>query len=420
MDQEHKNSALGLSGFDIVCIGCVEWLVIHSVAEYTMLGFAQSNRVLFVEPFGSWITLARMARWQRRSRASRQRLEQVGENLWVYRPPPVGFPGVSRWRWPAVLNGLILAVLLRRVTRRLGFQQPLLWTYLYNTAALLRSFPARLRIYECGDHDEAFARDERQRRLVRQHEAKVCRAADLVFAVTEELAAPRRAYNRNTYAVNCAAALDFFGRALNPQTSVPEDIDALPRPVLGYLGGVDPWRIDVELLLYIARRHPEWSVALVGYVWFGFDPQQLAVCPNIHVLGPKNYDDFPRYLKGMDVCIMPFPLNDITRNGDALKLYEYLAGGRPVVSTSVPAARRLASVVRIADTPEAFVAAIEAALADPPEAVAERLDAVRPHSWDARNREKAQLIRQRLIELSHSSSGRNSARLRSKASDARS
>lgn len=420
MDQETSNVDAGLAGFDIICIGCAEWLVIHSVAEYTMLGFAKSNRVLFVEPFGSWITLARMARWQRRRRGSRPRLEQVADNLWVYRPPAIGLPGGSRWRWPSVLNGLILAILLRGVARRLGFQRPLLWTYLYNTAALLRSFPARLRIYECGDHDEALARDERQRLLVRRHEAEVCRAADVVFSVTEELAAPRRAHNRHSYAVNCAAALDFFGRALSPETSVPEDIARLPRPVIGYLGGVDPWKIDIELLLHIARRHPEWSIALVGYVWFGFDPLQLAACPNIRVLGPKDYDDFPRYLKGMDVCIMPFPLNDITRNGDALKLYEYLAGGRPVVSTSVPAARRLASVVRIAETPEAFVAAIEAALADPPGSVARRLEAVRPHSWEARNREKAGLIRRRLADLSQASSGRNSARLRSKASDARS
>jgi hypothetical protein len=79
VDHEHKNKTPGLSGFDIVCVGCVEWLVIHSVAEYTMLGFAQSNRVLFVEPFGSWITLTRMARWQKRNRAPRPRLEQVSD-----------------------------------------------------------------------------------------------------------------------------------------------------------------------------------------------------------------------------------------------------------------------------------------------------------------------------------------------------
>src|SRR5688572_24362145 len=100
-----------------------------------MLGFSAKNRVLFVEPFGSWITLARVARWQRRRRGSRPRLEQVGDNLWVYRPPAIGLPGLSRWRWPAVLNGLILNVLLRGVARRLGFQRPVLWTYLYNTAS---------------------------------------------------------------------------------------------------------------------------------------------------------------------------------------------------------------------------------------------------------------------------------------------
>jgi len=92
------------------------------------------------------------------------------------------------------------------------------------------------------------------------------------------------------------------------------------------------------------------------------------------------------------VGIMPFPLNDITRNGDALKLYEYLAGGRPVVSRAVPAARRLSPPVRIADTTAEFIAAIEAALAEPPEAAAARVAAVQPHSWAARTHRKQALV----------------------------
>ncbi len=82
-----------------------------------------------------------------------------------------------------------------------------------------------------------------------------------------------------------------------------------------------------------------------------------------------------------------------TLRGDALKLYEYLTGGRPVVSTPVPAARRLASVVRIVDNKLDFVAAVEAALTDPPEAQADRLAAVRPHTWEARNQQKAAIVR---------------------------
>src|SRR4051794_26061028 len=88
--------------FDIVCLGTVEWHVIRSVGEYTMSGFARSHRVLFVEPFGSWITLNRMARWQRRRRERKPSLELVDQNLWVYRPWPIGVPGISRWRWPAI------------------------------------------------------------------------------------------------------------------------------------------------------------------------------------------------------------------------------------------------------------------------------------------------------------------------------
>ena len=400
---------IGVEPMDIICIGTVEWLVVHSLAEYTMLGFARTDRVLFVEPFGSFITLARMARWQRRKRLSKPRLEQVGPNLWVYRPPPVGLPGISRWRAASSINGWILAHLLRRVVKRLGFQRPILWSYLYNSAELLRSVAARLKIYECGDEDSALARDDTQRRLVIDSDRATCRAADLVFACTAELAAARRAANPNIHEVNCAADLEFFGQALLDETQVPDDIAALPRPRIGYLGGVDPWKMDIELLLTLARRHPEWSIVLVGYVWFGFDRAVFAACSNIHVLGPKDYDDFPRYLKGMDVCIMPFPLNDITRNGDALKLYEYLAGGRPVVSTPVPAAKRLRHVVRIASTPDEFADAVQAALLEGPDALVQRLEAIRHHSWEIRNAEKRRLIESRLASMEtqgQASSGR--------------
>lgn len=377
---------------EVVCLGTVEWLVIHSVAEYTMLELSQTHRVLFVEPFRSWLARGRVAKLQARRHQARPRLEQVADRLWVYRPPAIGLPGTSRWMWPAAVNGWLLALLLRRVTRRLGFRRPVLWTYLYDSAAFLRRFGAALTIYECADHDEALARDDRQRRLIRRHEASTCRTADLVFAVTEELAAPRRAYNPETHEVNCAAATNFFGTALLAGTSVPPDIAGLPRPVLGYLGGVDPWKIDVPLLRGIAEARPDWTIALVGYVWFGFDAAAFAGCPNIHLLGAKAYADFPAYLKGMDVGLIPFPLNDITRNGDALKLYEYLAGGRPVVSRAVPAARRLSPPVRIADTAGEFIAAIEAALAEPPEAAAARAATVQPHSWAVRTRQKKALI----------------------------
>jgi glycosyltransferase involved in cell wall biosynthesis len=384
---------LALNGADIICLGPAEWGVIHSVTSYTMEGMAEANRVLYVEPFGSAATLRRVARHQRRKHERKPELERIGERFWIYRPPAIGLPGTSRLAAVSHINGWMLALLLRAVQRRLGFRNPILWSPLYNSGSVLRHFPARLKIFETVDFDAALARDDRQRAMMLTLEAEACRAADLVFAVTDELAEPLRTFNPNVHVVYCAAAPDVFGRALQPETVVPQAIATLPKPVVGYLGGVDPWKIDIGLLKHTARHHPEWSIALVGYVWFGFDATVFADCPNIHLLGPQDYDAFPAFLKGMDVCIMPFPLNDNTLRGDALKLYEYLAGGRPVVSTPVPAARRLSSVVRIADNEVDFVAAVEAALADPPEAQATRLAAVRPHSWAARVRQKASIVR---------------------------
>ncbi len=387
-----------LEGFDIVCFATAKWMLIHSVCQNTMTLLAKKNRVLYVEPFLSLPTLIRVARSQNRSWQFDAGLRQVASNLWVYTPPPVGLPGAFRCTPIMHLNGWILSRLLVRLIDRIGFRSPLLWTFAYDTLPTVRRLTRQLLIYDCVEEDAALAQSERQRQQVRKFEEALCREADIVFGVTEALAAARRPFNANTFEVPCAGDLDHFGKALNPTTVIPADIAHLPRPGLGYLGGVDPWKMDVALLQTIARTHPSWSIVLVGYVWFGFDPTPLKEFPNIHVLGAKAYEDFPGYLKGMDVCLMPFPLNDITRNGDALKCYEYLAGGKPVVSTPVPAAQRFPGIVKIASTPEAFISAIEDSLREDASAGDRRLAAVQPHSWEHRIAQKSRLIYERLRE----------------------
>lgn len=389
-------SANLFEGVDIVCLGSVDWLLIHSTAENTMLGLSKSHRVLYVEPFNSLITLLRVARSQARKYERRGGLRHLSETFTVYSPPPIGVPGLTRWKWPARINAWILAWLLKRVMKKLAIQDPVLYTYLYESADLVRRLPARLSVYEVLDQDETLAKDERHRRLIREHEEAVCRQVDMVVGITEELASQRRPYNAQTYVANGGADLEFFGRALLDSTPVPSDIACLPKPILGYMGSLDPWKMDVELITHIARANPECSVVLVGFVWYGFDPRQFDGCPNIHVLGPKEYEDFPGYLKGMDVCLMPFPLNGITLNGDAIKLYEYLAAGKPVVSTSVPAARRFCDVVRIAESKAAFVEAIRCCLNEPEDATAIRLERIRFHSWSHRVELHEQLVESRL------------------------
>jgi glycosyltransferase involved in cell wall biosynthesis len=378
---------------DIVVLAVSDWGVVRSNPDYTVLDLARrGHRVLVVEPLMSVAAAIRVAGWQKQGMRRRYGLRQVDERLFVYAPPPLGLPGMSRSAPAARMSARIAAALIARQCRTLGMPDPIVWSFAYNMGRVLRHLPARLRIYECGDDDSALARSDAQRKAVRALEEESCRSADLVFCVTEELARPRRTHNAATYEVPCAADVAFFSRATSTDLPVAAPIAALPKPVIGYFGGLDPWKMDVGLLTAIARSRPDWSIALVGYVWFGFDPAVFQELPNIHVLGPQSYGDLPSFIKGMDVCLLPFPYNAITRNGDALKAYEYLAAGKPVVGRNVPVMRRLGSLVRIAEDAPAFIAAIEDALADTEQHKAQRRAEIAEHDWSVRVARKLALI----------------------------
>ncbi len=384
--------AIAPGSIDFVCIAVSNWGVVASNADYTIRQLAQrGHRVLVVEPFESVSSVVRSARIQKRKVARRIALREVEPNIWVYRPPPLALIGQSRTPIAAQISGRLLSLLVQRVTKRLGMRNICLWSFMYNAGTLLADFPAKLRIYECGDDDAALAHTDAQRRTVRQLDAEACAAADLVFAVTEELCAPRRRINPDTYEVNCGADVAFFGQALAAQTVVPAPIAGLKHPVIGYFGGLDPWKIDIPLITAMAQLRPDWSFAFVGYVWFGFDAAVFGGLKNVHILGPQDYAAIPGFMKGMDVGLMPFPLNDITRNGDALKCYEYLSAGLPVVGRDVPVARRLATLVAVGDTAEEFIAACEAQLASPMTR-AERNAAMAAHDWSVRVDQKLSLI----------------------------
>jgi glycosyltransferase involved in cell wall biosynthesis len=250
-----------------VFLNSVDWLVVKSVAEYTVLGVAKTHRVLIVEPFTALLTAMRVAKVQSREYRKSFGLRHIGDNMYLYSPPPIGFPGMSRWRWPAKINGLILSWLVRRIIRKLHFDKPVVYTYSYDSAEVVKRLPSSLTVYECLDQDEALAKDERHRRLVREREEALCGQVDMVISITEELAAPRRKHNPSSFVVNGGVDPDFFERANLASTEMPEDIARLPKPVLGYLGGLDPWKMDVDLIKFVATSRPDWSIALVGFVW---------------------------------------------------------------------------------------------------------------------------------------------------------
>jgi glycosyltransferase involved in cell wall biosynthesis len=260
--------------------------------------------------------------------------------------------------------------------------EPVLWYYTPMNLAFTDHLDAPLIVYDCMDELSAFRGAppeliEREQRLMKR--------ADLVFTGGVSLYEAKKRHHSNAHPFPSSVDLDHF-RAARSIAQEPEDQAHIPHPRLGFYGVIDE-RLDIELVDAIAAARPDWHIVLVGPV-VKIDPATLPRRPNIHYLGPKVYDELPQYLGGWDVALMPFAINESTRFISPTKTPEYMAGGRPVVSTPIRDVVRTyatSAIVRIARDAHGFIAAIEDSLDDmqTPAAVAAVADhELRDMSWD--------------------------------------
>src|SRR5262249_43441000 len=232
-------------------------------------------------------------------------------------------------------------------------------------------------IYHCVDENTAFSGVDAHSLSVL--EQQLLQRADLVVVTAELLYRSKVQVNPRTVLVRHGVDHVHFRRALDPMTTVPGEIASLPRPVLGFFGLIADW-VDVDLLAHVARAFSSGSLVMLGKATTDVSP--LTRLPNVHLLGRKPYESLPAYCKGFDVALMPFRINKLTLSANPLKVRECLAAGLPVVSTPLPEVEVLGQC-RLAGDPEAFVAQVRAALADPGPSV-ERSEAIRGESWEAR------------------------------------
>ena len=282
------------------------------------------------------------------------------------------------------LNAGLLRAQVGRAAHSLGFERPLLWSYVPQADLLVETLEPSAIGYHCVD--DIAAQKGVAAAPFREAEAHFAARADLVLASAPALAERMRTLNDCVFYAPNVADTDRFATALEVGPTDPA-IAALPGPRIVFTGAVVATKLDLELLEGVARARPDWSIALVGPVGAG-DPRTnnsaLERLPNVHLLGARPYVGLPEVLRGADVALVPYAINDLTRSVFPMKVYEYLAAGLPVVTTPLPALAEITGVVVAADAP-ATVAAVERALAeDGPAARRARSAAVRENSWDAR------------------------------------
>jgi glycosyltransferase involved in cell wall biosynthesis len=253
-----------------------------------------------------------------------------------------------------------------RWARRHGFEPELVWTYIPTALPLLDRFPRAASVYWTGDE----VRISREEELLRRVDAVLC-----VSKPVHERHRERLGGKAHFVPVACD-----FERYHAATGSGRDELPALPRPLLGYSGFVNE-RTDTELFAAVARALPAASVVVAGPI-APAAARALAGLPNVHLLGPQPAERVPRLIDAFDVALIPYRDTEFNRNSNPVKFYEYLALGKPVVTTDIPTLQHFGAVASVGPA-ATFVERVEAELAAPTGTPEERVAVARAHSFGA-------------------------------------
>jgi glycosyltransferase involved in cell wall biosynthesis len=358
----------------------------HHIARW----LAKDYLVYYIEcpglraPNGSSRDIKKMAQKLLRSL---RRPFRVPEGLKVKTLFQIPFHRFAAVRW---LNVRLIAGSIRWLNWREGIKNPISWFTIPHVPSLVGSMGEKLSVYYCtDDHGSLSGVNER---VVRAMDEETTRRASLVFVTSATLLEGKRNLNPNVFVSPHGVHVEHFGRAQDERLQAAADVSSLPRPVIGYFGVIEP-RIDIELIDYLAEQRPQWTFLLIGRV--AIPPHLLPGRSNIHFIGKRPYESLPSYGRIFDATIIPYRQNRFNFHANPLKLREYLAMGKPVVTVSTPEIERYADVVEIASSCEEFLAKLDRVLASHGEAkeIARRLDRVRPEGWNARLEEVLRIVK---------------------------
>ena len=358
---------------NLICFSHLRWDFVYQRPQHLLTRFSETFNVYFVEePIFDSEGDAYISFSKRK------------EKLWI------GVPHL-----PANLNqseiNQLLEDLMHKFLKKEDMSKFIFWYYTPMALMFSESFVPHLIVYDCMDELSQFKFARPELKIL---EVKLLERADVVFTGGVSLYEAKKNQHQNIHPFPSSIDREHFikGRRKNLE---PSDQKKITGTKLGFYGVIDE-RFDLELIESIAQMRPEWQIILLGPV-VKIDPESLPKRSNIHYLGPKEYQDLPAYLSGWNVALLPFLLNDATKYISPTKTPEYLAAGKPVVSTAIKDVVNpygVKGLVKIADNASEFVSAVEDHLKTPHEKWLPRVDQfLVKNSWDITQGKMLELIK---------------------------
>jgi glycosyltransferase involved in cell wall biosynthesis len=356
-----------LKNENIICISLVEWDFIPLVMHHMMTRLAKSNRVLFVDPPIAFSNLLiRPSLWKKQWLKTLLWLRgvcQITEKLYVYYPPPL----LLQYGHLKVVDGLnqvFTAYALSKVAKRLEFLSPILWIYHPYVIDPKGQVNEKLICYDCNDDlSFLFSQHFDKRKRLSKIEANLTRKADVVFTTSKHLFRLRELQNPNTYYLPSAIDFELFNKSISPDFKAAPEIEAIPGPIIGFIGGMHNSKMNWQWIKKAAQAHLEWNFVFVGPC-FEPPPSDITEQKNIIFLGAKPSEALPSYIKGFDVCLIPYQGEEFLKACQPTKAFEYLAAGKPVVASWISEFEDYQKIIRLSRETKDFIENIEEALMD--------------------------------------------------------
>ncbi len=381
-----------IEGRDIIVTGQQPWdTKIGSNCKNLAVEFSKLNRVLYVNS-----PLDRGTLWRQRNtpevrkrldiiQGKRPALEQINENMWTYYPDKMiesinWIPIVGIHSFMNRINNQRFASSIRRAMAALNFKN----TIWFNDNDIIRC----LHLKELLEPDLSiyYSRDfvvstEYWSRHGRRLEPEIIKKADMCLTNSDYLKDYCKQYNPIVYNVGQGCDTDIFTAGI--AAPVPQDIAHIPHPIIGYVGALHSVRLDIELLIKLAQKHPDWQFVFVGPEDEGFQKSDLHLLQNVHFMGSRDFDQLPAYINAFDVCINPQGVNDLTIGNYPRKIDEYLAVGKPIVATVTKGMEIFRDYSYLGHDAESYSKLIQQALdEDGPELRRKRIELAAEHTWE--------------------------------------